>query len=886
MSTSAEGLNRLPAERRATLLRHLRSRAEHSGRIVRLDGLGPPVPSHQQRQLWLADRLGDGTRRNNVGLALSLRGPLDVDALRRALQSLLVRHDVLRTAFVEVDGELALEPPGNPDLPLPVLDLRDRPGTLARVCRDLAGADLDLSDPLGVWVTLIRIAPREHCLMWVVHHARWDPVSSDILMRDLVELYREATGVPGAGPPPLPVRYSDFAVWQQRRLTGDRLAELTEYWSGLRGAAWCELPVDTPRRQVRPGAGASVAAQLDGDTAAAMRALVERTDTTTFMVTLAAFVAVLNRMTGVTDVVLGTASVSRPGQDLDGVIGCFVNMLVLRADATGDPVFLDLLDRVRASSTAAFNHHELPFEQVLEIVQPPHDGVRPPIFGIEFTAVRAGRQQTGRAGDLTVEVSLVHDGAAKFDLSMMVTEYADRVVIEVEYDSGLYRRETVERLVLRFQRALAAAVRDPGLRISGLPLMDDAEIERLPGPVPGVHGSTVDVRFAAVARENAGRPAVVGETATRDFGWLDTGSIAVANLVCSLGIGRGDVVAVASGRDEWFAVAMLGVLRCGAAVAPVGDERAVDGAVLLLRTPTAQGIPSGDTVVELDDHVLSDYAIGTPRVAVDPDDPALVVAGTVRSHAEIGLAVDSLAATLTVDSADRVLPGKSTVDMLTALLNGAAVVLCEPSPLVLRERRVTVAFLDSVPPRDLPDLRAVMVPASAAIDDRPGLVTRIDLDGMPVLLGKPWALSPVPNRHVVLRDAQRNLVPTGAVGHIWVDGVRLPSPDDEDLSGHWSADGSLVLEGITRLDPSKEDNGADDLAEEIALRLTGMPDLPRLGVDDDFFGSGGTSRQVIQVVAAIKQHYGVKVNLAEFFEQPTVRALARIVYAGGKQAKA
>ncbi|XVV00850.1 condensation domain-containing protein [Actinosynnema sp. CA-248983] len=344
----------------------------------------PPLES------WLADRLGEGARRNNIGLALVLNGPLDVDALRAAVHASVDRHDVLRTAFLEEGGELRLAPPAADARPdLPVVDLTDRPDDVAPTCARLTAEPLDLADPVGVRTTLLRTGPREHRLVWVVHHARWDPGSTDVLVRELFALYEAELGGAPAELPPRRIRYSDFAAWQRARLTGARLAELRDFWRGLRGAPHCELPVDTPRWRVERGRGAAEAAELDPATSAALRRLCERTDTTTYVLALAAFVALLHRITGETDVVLGTASAGRPGRDLDGVVGCFVNMVALRTDASGDPGFGELLERTRAATAAAFAHHELPFEQVLDLAGGGRGGQRPPLFGIEFTAVAA-----------------------------------------------------------------------------------------------------------------------------------------------------------------------------------------------------------------------------------------------------------------------------------------------------------------------------------------------------------------------------------------------------------------------------------------------------------------------------------------------------------------
>lgn len=447
-------LNRLPPEQRTAILRHLQGTTDT---LTRRKDTDPTPLSWQQEQMWMADRLG---ARNNIALVCVLQGPLDVEALRQAITTVITRHEILRTSYEETDGQPhpVLNPPKNAELPV-----RQRTTEQAQeACSTQAAQRLDLTSPDVVHLALYRTTPTEHRLLWLIHHLAWDPTSTAVLLDELAAAYQ------GKSLPKNKFRYEDYAAWQRDRLKGERGTSLADYWQQtLAGAAPCELPTDTRRDEVELGTGKAVSGKLL-DLATAVRDTAEQHDATVYMTLLAAFAAVLHAETGLTDVVVGTASAGRPHPDLANVIGCFVNMVVVRLNVAGDPTFGELVTRARNSVRGALEHQELPFAQVVELCRPARTPGHHPLYGIEFTSYERRQAATRRLGDVELSLDQIPDGSAKSDLSFMVTETGDGLLVEVEYDAGLYREHTITDLIDRFGTVLAQAVGDTQTRLSDL----------------------------------------------------------------------------------------------------------------------------------------------------------------------------------------------------------------------------------------------------------------------------------------------------------------------------------------------------------------------------------------------------------------------------------
>ncbi|HEX6467755.1 MAG TPA: alpha/beta fold hydrolase [Streptosporangiaceae bacterium] len=468
----------LSEEQRELLTARLR-RAQTGGKagIVRRAPEVTELPlSFAQEQLWFMDRFAPGLPTYNIPVALWLRGPLDAGALGRAVDALVARHETLRTRLVP-DGE------GRPfqvvDEPAPVdlnpLELSE-PG-LRELAADAAARPFSLADGPLFRARLVRLAAATHVLVVVVHHVVFDGWSIGVLVRDLMALYAaEVTG----GPPELeelPVQYGDYALWERERLDGAAAAELAEYWrKNLDGFRTLALPTDRPRPIVAGYEGGLERLRLGGELLAGLRELSRRAGATLFATLMAGLQALLHRYTGQDDIVVGTVSANRGRATLAPLIGFLVNTLAIRTDLSGDPAFVELLDRVRAATVGAYAHQDLPFAKLVEELQVDRDPSRAPIFQVALSFAEA--PDDVHAAGLTVRVENLDLLAAKFDLNFFAEVREDGLWVDVSYATGLFDAGTVRRMLGHLRVLLEGAAADPTRRLSRLPVLTEAELRR------------------------------------------------------------------------------------------------------------------------------------------------------------------------------------------------------------------------------------------------------------------------------------------------------------------------------------------------------------------------------------------------------------------------
>ena len=560
---------------------------------------GRPVPaSFAQRRLWFLDQYHPGSPAYLVPLAMDLSGPLDVEALRASLTALVARHEALRTTLRDDGVELVQVVAEATELPLPVEDLAElddvaREDALRSAVAGHLQAPFDLRRGPLLRGRLLRVATDRHRLVLLMHHTVVDGWSLSHLVNELVALYR-ARVVGGPVPAPPGLQYGDYAHWQRGQVDAGRLAPQIEYWRGqLAGARATELPTGRPRPPVQGWRGDRRSVRWGDGTAAAVREVARRVGATPFMVLLAGFVALLHRYGGGREVVLGTPMAGRDRPELEGVVGMMANTLVLRVDVDQDPTLEDLISRVRGTVLDAHAHQDAPFELLVERLRPDRDPARHPLFQIAFALQNVPPFRSHRVGPLAVEVLDMVGDAAKFDLAVTVTEDTDRLDCEFEYSTDLFDAGTVARLAEHYRTALDALVADPTVRVSRLPLLDEASRTVLLGswsgsrhpydPTP-VHRVVEDWARRtpdAVAVDGAavGGAAVGGAAAVRDaltYGELDRRANALANRLAGLGAGPGGLVAVCLDRSPELVITLLAVLKTGAAYLPLDPANPYD----------------------------------------------------------------------------------------------------------------------------------------------------------------------------------------------------------------------------------------------------------------------------------------------------------------------
>ncbi len=444
---------------------------------------GPLPLSFAQERLWLLDRLEPGSAAYNMPLAVRLAGDLDVAALARALAEIVRRHEPLRTTFPEgADGPVQAVAPAMPAalVSLPVADLsglpEERRGHEARrVAAAEAQRPFDLARGPLFRPLLLQLAAREHRLIATQHHIASDGWSMGIFAREMAALY---AAFRGGLPSPLPeptIAYADWASWQRRLLAGPAGARQREYWRArLAGAPeLLELPTEGPRPAVQGHRGGLRARRLPAELSAGVRRLAVSAGATPFLAVLAAWKGLLCRVTGQLDLVVGVPVAGRTRREVEGLIGFFLNTLALRTDLAGDPGFGELLGRVRETALGAFAHADLPFERLIEELQPARDLARSPLFqvmvnGIDFEAAGAGAL---RVPGLEMEVVTGAEPAAKFDLEVYAREELGRIVLEVVWDRDLFGAVEVERWLEEVEAVTAAGVAEPGRPLSEIVLV-------------------------------------------------------------------------------------------------------------------------------------------------------------------------------------------------------------------------------------------------------------------------------------------------------------------------------------------------------------------------------------------------------------------------------
>ncbi|HVO88065.1 MAG TPA: amino acid adenylation domain-containing protein [Casimicrobiaceae bacterium] len=530
--------------------------------------------SFGQQRLWLLDRMLTQRSSYNVSYALELRGELDVDALRRALDTLVSRHEVLRARIAIVGGEPMQRIAAPASWPLDVVAVTDRAEARDRL-RNAAEAPFDLEHGPLMRAQLVRLAPQVHWLTLAMHHIVCDGWSMAVLWRELSACYAAAREGKASQLPPLPLQYADYAVWQRERMQGSRLDAQLDYWRGaLAGLSPLDLPTDRERPALPSQRGAKVNFELQAPLTAKLKALARAHGATLFMTLLAAFQVLLSRYSGQGDVAVGVPIAGRNRAEFEGLLGFFVNTLVLRTDLSGDPRFVDVLAQVRARALDAYAHQEVPFEKLVEVLAPKRELARNPLFQVSFAFQNTPRQDPQLAG---LEVSaLPHDSAlAKFDLDLGITEHDGVLRGSFTYALDLFDDASIQRLAEHWKILLEAIVSDAQQRIGALPLCTSAEraqLERWNATRVSYPAHTLAELFEAQVARTPHAIALHEAEQRIEYAQLNRRANALAHRLRELGVGPEVVVGVCLERSVELAVALCAVVKAGGAYLPLDPD--------------------------------------------------------------------------------------------------------------------------------------------------------------------------------------------------------------------------------------------------------------------------------------------------------------------------
>ncbi|MDX3662222.1 amino acid adenylation domain-containing protein [Streptomyces sp. ID05-26A] len=811
-------LKALDPEKRAAVFAQLAERGEDFGVY--------PVSSGQRR-LWLLDQLHPGSAVYNVPYAFRLRGTVDAGALGEALLEVGRRHEVLRTVFLDLDGEPRQVILPEPQFSLVVshVDVDDREAFAAERAAEVAAEPFSLADGPLLRAELVVFDATDALLLVSMHHIVCDGWSTQLLFAE----WEAAYSARDLGP--APAQYLDFSRWQTEWLAGAEGARLLEYWTAqLAGVPpVLELPADRPRPAVMRMRGGAVEFAWPAALKDRLDAFCLAERVTPFMVLLTAWNVLLHRYSGAGDIVVGT-NVGNRRAEIEDAIGFFVNTVALRTRVDADVSFLELLHQVRDTTLAAQQHQELPFERVVEALAPPRSTAHQPVVQ---TIVGMEDGQHSLLSLPGIEISRVpaHSGTAKWDLELGVTSTEGGITGLLEFDSALYEPETVRRLLGHLETLLDSGLAAPSCPVGRLTMITPAERARIledwnPVATARLDGVLVHELAESSADRTPDAVALVFEDQELTYRELDERANRLAHLLRSRGIGRGDFVGISLPRSLDLVVAQQGVLKSGAAYVPLDPEYPADRLAYMVADSGLRVVVTlaafserfpGVATLPLDETDFSGVPAARLARTVEPDDLAYVIytsgstgkpKGAMLPHRGVVNLADELARMLGIGPGNRMLQfasfsfDVSVADIMVTLRSGATVVLAaqhdlQPGPDLARtitSQRVDVACLPPTvlrltDPASVPGLRTLMAGGEACPEEVAAAwavgrrflnvygpteasiwITAADCDGTesPLPIGRP-----ITGSTAYVLDAHQEPLPVGVPGELHLGGVQV-----------------------------------------------------------------------------------------------------------------
>ncbi|HIK05164.1 MAG TPA: amino acid adenylation domain-containing protein [Trichormus sp. M33_DOE_039] len=796
--------------------------------------------SFAQQRLWFLEQLQPDSYTYNLPTAVRLTGILDIGVLERSLNTIIQRHEVLRTQFKTVDGNPILQIQPSVELPLTVIDLQafnllEQDEEVRHLALKEAQTPFNLATDVLLRVKILRLAKDENVVLFTMHHIVSDAWSMEILVKELATLY---TAFRANQPSPLPdlaIQYVDFAVWQRQWLQGKVLETQLDYWrqklSGLLPVL--QLPTDYPRGRVQTFHGAIESFSLSPQLSQGIIKLAKSAGVTPFVTLLTAYKIILHRYTGQTDILVGTPVANRHRREIEGLIGFFVNTLVLRTNIADNPSFQELLQQVRNTTWQAYDHQDIPFEKLVEVLQPERDLSFNPLFQVKFRLENAPIEKLELPG-LTITPVNRTEASAKLDLSLDMYETSEGFVGAFEYNRDLFAPETINRMVGHFQTLLTAIVEHPEKRIAELPLLTESERQTIlidwnQTQVDFPSHLTFQDLFAAQVEKTPDAVAVIFENQSLTYRELNQKSNQVAHYLKQKGVKPEVIVGICVERSPLMIIALLGILKAGGAYLPLDPnyppERLAymlaDSQVPILLTETSLKVTTSShyeiIYLNKDWETISQCSTENPESEAKPENLAYLIYTSGSTGTPKGVLIPHIGLTnLTqhkievcdVHPGDCVLQffslsfDASIPEIIMALGSGAKLCLAKPESLLpgetllqlLRDNAVThititPSALSLLPSADLPDLRMVLVGGEAPSPEliakwSPGRrfinaygPTEVTVNASMVLCGNGHPLLPTirpsANKQLYILDNYLQSVPIGVIGELYIGGIGL-----------------------------------------------------------------------------------------------------------------
>jgi len=686
--------------------------------------------SFAQERLWFIDQLQPGSTAYNIPATVRLTGRVNFEALKASFNEIVRRHESLRTTFSAVDGEPIQIIADTHDVDLPVIDLRAlseqaRKAEALRLTTEESRQPFDLSQGPPLRVCMIRIAEEEAVLLLTLHHIISDDWSMRVLFSELFAIYFAYLRGEESPLPDLRVQYTDYAVWQRGYLQGEVLATQLSYWKEqLTGApALLDLPTSHPRPNVQSTRGASESFTLPPDLSDSLRQLSRREGVTLFMTLLAAFNVLLHKYSGQDDIVIGSPIAGRNRREVEELIGFFVNTIALRTDLSGDPSFRGLLRKVREVCLGAYAHQDLPFETLVEELQPERSLSHNPIFQVMFelenlppgSTPQAERTESDHLAPTRLETAI-------FDLVLSVKETGRGLNCVIEYSTDLFTSDLIKAMATHFQAILAQLTTNPDWQLSQVSMVSSAERQLILSDWSGAdlrhrHEAQAETDSSTIfahhlfEQQVARTPDAIAlscEGTTTSYSELNRSANQLARLLVSRGVRAESLVVIALPRSPELIVALLATLKAGAAYLPLDPAYPPERLALMLEdaqvslvltcSELRQALPvTTAPVICLDEvrHACSDYDTGNLAVSITAENLAYVIytsgstgtpKGVMISHGALAGYAPIAAERFGLTASDRFLQFASSSfdvaveEIFPTLISGAQLVMCKKAP--------------------------------------------------------------------------------------------------------------------------------------------------------------------------------------------------------------
>ncbi|MHC5714684.1 MAG: amino acid adenylation domain-containing protein [Nostoc sp.] len=665
--------------------------------------------SFAQQRVWFLEQLQPNSPAYILSNAQRLMGKLNADVLQQSLDAIVVHHQALRTNFIKVDGS-PIQVIGTPR-PVELKTIKVTQEQVESLLNQEAQRPFNLESDLMLRATLLQVDEHQHILLLVMHHIASDGWSTGILWQQLAAVYEAFLSGKPDPLPKLPIQYADFAVWQHQWLSGEILSGQINYWkTQLVGTnTVLELPTDRPRPPVQTYQGAVQSLMLPQTLSASLKELSHQQGVTLFMTLLAAFGTILHRYTGQEDILIGSPIAGRNQVETEGLIGFFVNTLAIRTQLSGNPSFRQLLSQVREVTLGAYAHQDLPFEKLVEELQPERNLSHSPLFQVMFAFHNTPRELWELPG-LTITPLKVHSGAAKFDLTLDLEETSSGIKGGIEYNTDLFDATTIARMIGHFQTLLAGIVANPEQQISDLPLLTPAEQHQLLGEWNNTQtdydlSQCLHQLFEAQVEKTPDALAVKFADKHLTYHQLNCRANQLAHHLQTCGVQADVLVAICVERSLEMVVGLLGILKAGGAYVPLDPEYPQEriaymledcqAPVLLTQKSLVAHLPTSTQKICLDSdwETISQQSDGNPNSSIKPVDLAYVIytsgstgkpKGAMNSHRGICNRLLWMQDAYKLTQSDRVLQKTpfsfdvSVWEFFWPLLTGARLVMAQP----------------------------------------------------------------------------------------------------------------------------------------------------------------------------------------------------------------